>query len=256
VALFLNLADDPTIERIITPRVALSLAEFLAYEKDMQVLVILTDMTNYGEAVRELSLRREEVPTRKGFPGHLYSDLASIYERCGRVSDRKGSITQMPVVTMPNDDITHPIPDLTGYITEGQIVLSRKLHEKHYYPPVGVLESLSRLMKDAIGEGQTRADHPDLANQLYAAYANVQDVRNLAEVIGEEELSDLDKQYLAFGKAFEEQFVSQGRQEARSLEETLNLGWKILGHLPKEELTQVTEKEIKEHYPEDEQNDG
>jgi len=248
VALFLNLADDPPIERTITPHVALCLAEFLAFERGMHVLVIMTDMTNYGEAVRELSLRREEVPTRKGFPGHLYSDLASIYERCGRVHGRPGSITQMPVLTMPNDDITHPIPDLTGYITEGQIVLSRDLHRKAIYPPVGVLDSLSRLMKDAIGEDKTRADHPDLANQLYAAYANVQHVRGLAEIIGEEQLSGTDRQYLEFGEAFEQRFVAQGYEEPRGIEETLDLGWKALGHLPTGELTRVSEEAIEEHY--------
>lgn len=250
VALFLNLADDPPIERTITPHVALSLAEFLAFQRDMHVLVILTDMTNYGEAIRELSLRREEVPTRKGFPGHLYSDLASIYERCGRVRDRSGSITQIPVLTMPNDDITHPIPDLTGYITEGQIVLDRELHEKEVYPPISVLQSLSRLMKDAIGKEKTRADHPDLADQLYAAYANVQDVRDLAEIIGEEELSDTDRRYLEFGDAFEREFVNQGQQEAREMMETLDLGWRMLGHLPVDELTRMSEEDIEENYPE------
>ena len=249
VALFLNLADDPAIERTITPHVALSLAEFLAFEQEMHVLVILTDMTNYGEAVRELSMRREEVPTRKGFPGHLYSDLASIYERCGRVDGRSGSITQMPVLTMPNDDITHPIPDLTGYITEGQIVLSRDLHQKAIYPPIGVLDSLSRLMKDAIGEGKTREDHSELADQLYAAYANAQDVRGLAEIIGEEQLSSTDQQYLAFGDAFEQAFVAQGQEERRTMDQTLQLGWKTLGHLQTAELTRVSEQAIEEHYP-------
>jgi V/A-type H+-transporting ATPase subunit B len=245
------LADDPPIERTITPRVALSLAEFLAFEHDMHVLVILTDITNYGEAVRELALRREEVPTRKGFPGHLYSDLASIFERCGRVRGRGGSITQMPVVTMPNDDITHPIPDLTGYITEGQIVLTRDLHTKEIYPPIGVLQSLSRLMKDAIGEGKTRADQPDLADQLYAAFAKVQDVRDLAEIIGEEELSSTDQRYLEFGEAFERGFVSQGQRERRDMMETLDRGWRMLGHLPTDALTRVSEEAIEEYYPRD-----
>lgn len=249
VALFLNLADDPAIERIITPRVALSLAEFLAYEKEMQVLVILTDITNYGESIREISLRREEVPTRKGFPGHLYSDLASIFERCGRVSGRKGSITQMPVVTMPNDDITHPIPDLTGYITEGQIVLSRDLHEQDIYPPIDVLKSLSRLMKDAIGKDKSREDHPDLADQIYAAYANVQDVRSLAEVIGEEEITKIDKKYLKFGEAFEKEFLSQGQTEQREMMDSLDLGWQILGNLPPDELSRLSTDQIKEYYP-------
>jgi V/A-type H+-transporting ATPase subunit B len=249
-ALFLNLADDPSVERVATPHVALSLAEFLAYERDYHVLAILTDMTNYGEALREISTRQEEVPTRKGYPGHLYTDLAAIYERCGRIKGSKGSITQMPVLTMPNDDITHPLPDLTGYITEGQIVLSRELHQKDIYPPVGILPSLSRLMKDAIGEGKTRGDHPNLANQLYAAYANVQDVRDLADIIGEQELSSTDKDYMDFGEAFERRFVAQEVTESRSLSETLDLGWEILGHLPVDELTRVTEEQIQEHYHE------
>jgi V/A-type H+-transporting ATPase subunit B len=207
-------------------------------------------MTNYGEALREISTRQEEVPTRKGYPGHLYTDLAAIYERCGRIKGSKGSITQMPVLTMPNDDITHPLPDLTGYITEGQIVLSRELHQKDIYPPVGILPSLSRLMKDAIGEGKTRGDHPNLANQLYAAYANVQDVRDLADIIGEQELSSTDKDYMDFGEAFERRFVAQEVTESRSLSETLDLGWEILGHLPVDELTRVTEEQIQEHYHE------
>lgn len=248
-ALFLNLADDPPIERAVTPHVALSLAEFLAFEHDMHVLAILTDMTNYGEAMRELSTRRGEVPTRKGYPGHLYSDLAAIYERCGRVRGRAGSITQMPVLTMPNDDITHPIPDLTGYITEGQIVLGRNLNQKEIYPPIAVLPSLSRLMKDAIGKEKTRTDHPDLSNQLYAAYANVQDVRDLAAIIGEDELSETDKDYLEFGGAFEREFLAQGNMESRSLSETLDLGWKVLGQLPASELTRVSEEAIDAHYP-------
>ena len=249
VALFLNLADDPPIERIITPNVALSLAEFLAYDKGIHVLVILTDMTNYGEAIRQIALRREEVPTRKGYPGHLYSDLATIYERCGMVKGRPGSITQMPVLSMPNDDITHPIPDLTGYITEGQIVLTRDLNKKSIYPPIDVLTSLSRLMKDAIGKSRTRADHPDLSNQLYAAYAYVQEVRSLAEVIGEEELSPLDQKYMAFGDAFEQQFLGQGPDESRDMNTTLDLGWQLLSLLPEDELTRVSEQELKEHYP-------
>jgi V/A-type H+-transporting ATPase subunit B len=248
-ALFLNLADDPPVELAVTPHVALSLAEFLAFEHDMHVLAILTDMTSYGEAMRELSTRREEVPTRKGYPGHLYTDLANIYERCGRIQGQVGSITQVPVLTMPNDDITHPIPDLTGYITEGQIVLSRDLQQQEIYPPIGVLPSLSRLMKDAIGEGQTRADHPGLSNQLYAAYAQVQNVRGLADIIGKEELGQMDKDYLAFGDAFEHQFLAQRQDEARSLPETLDLGWEVLGKLPKEELTRVSQKTIDEHYP-------
>jgi V/A-type H+-transporting ATPase subunit B len=247
-ALFLNLADDPSIERIVTPHVALSLAEFLAFERRMHVLAIMTDMTNYGEAMREVSIRREEVPTRKGYPGHLYSDLANIYERCGRVHGRRGSITQMPVLTMPNDDITHPIPDLTGYITEGQIVLSRDLYDSGVYPPIGVLHSLSRLMKDAIGENKTRCDHPDLSDQLYSAYAHSQEVRDLAEIIGEEGLTATDKRYVEFGDAFEGQFVNQGEREVRSLDQTLDLGWQMLGHLPASELRRVSQQEIQEHY--------
>lgn len=256
VALFLNLADDPPIERIITPEVALSLAEFLAYEKGIHVLVILTDMTNYGEAIRQIALRREEVPTRKGYPGHLYSDLAGIYERCGRVKGRPGSITQMPVLSMPNDDITNPIPDLTGYITEGQIVLTRDLNKKNIYPPIDVLTSLSRLMKDAIGKGKTRADHPDLSNQLYAAYAHVQEVRSLAEVIGEEELSPLDQKYMAFGNDFEQHFLNQGLDESRDMNVTLDLGWKILGTLPEDELTRVSKAELQAHYPKTDTDGG
>jgi V/A-type H+-transporting ATPase subunit B len=248
-SLFLNLADDPSIERIVTPHVALSLAEFLAFDRGMHVLVIMTDMTNYGEAMREVSIRREEVPTRKGYPGHLYSDLANIYERCGRAHGRSGSITQMPVLTMPNDDITHPVPDLTGYITEGQIVFSRDLHDSGIYPPIGVLHSLSRLMKDAIGKGKTRADHPNLSNQLYASYAHSQEVRDLAEIIGEDGLNPTDKRYLDFGIAFEGQFVNQGAREARDLDETLDLGWKMLGNLPTSELRRVTQEQIQEHYP-------
>jgi V/A-type H+-transporting ATPase subunit B len=247
-ALFLNLADDPPMERVITPRVALSLAEFLAFQHDMHVLVILTNMTNYGEALRELSSRRDEVPGRKGYPGYLYSDLASIYERCGRVTGSSGSITQVPILTMPNDDITHPIPDLTGYITEGQIVLSRDLHRQGLYPPVNVLPSLSRLMKDGIGEGGTRADHPHLANQLYAAYAYVQQVRALAAVIGEEEMAPVDRAYLEFGQAFERRFVAQGAGEAREITRTLDLGWELLSLLPASELTRVSEEELKAHY--------
>jgi V/A-type H+-transporting ATPase subunit B len=247
-ALFLNLADDPPVERTITPRVALSLAEFLAFQHEMQVLVIMTDITNYGEALRELSTRREEVPTRKGYPSYMYSDLASLFERCGRVRDRAGSITQMPVLTMPNDDITHPIPDLTGYITEGQIVLSRELYQKGIYPPISVLPSLSRLMDDGIGEGQTRADHPDLADQLYAAYARVQNVRNLADIIGEADLSSTDRDYMEFGDDFERRFVAQRHDEARTIIETLDLGWEALGRLPREELTRVSEEQIEEYY--------
>lgn len=247
-ALFLNRADDPAVERIITPRAALSLAEFLAFQHDMHILVLLTDMTNYGEALREISNRRGEVPTRKGFPGYLYSDLAQIYERCGRVEGCEGSITIMPVLTMPNDDITHPIPDLTGYITEGQIVLSRDLQRKGIYPPIDVLPSLSRLMKDGIGEGETREDHQDLSNQLYAAYSEVQNAREMAQIIGEEDLPERDRKYLRFGEAFEQQFLTQQRSEARKLVETLERGWKVLSLLPKEELSRVSEEQIDKYY--------
>ncbi|MFW5854674.1 MAG: V-type ATP synthase subunit B [Thermodesulfobacteriota bacterium] len=255
-ALFLNLADDPAVERIITPRAALSLAEFLAFQHEMHILVILTDMTNYGEALREISNRRGEVPTRKGFPGYLYSDLAQIFERCGRVQGCDGSITIMPILTMPNDDITHPIPDLTGYITEGQIVLSRDLDRKGIYPPINVLPSLSRLMKDGIGEGETRDDHQDLSNQLYAAYSEVQNAREMAHIIGEEDLPERDKHYLRFGEAFENRFLTQERSEARELTETLDLGWEVLSLLPKKELTRVSEADIEAHYPEDREGTG
>jgi V/A-type H+-transporting ATPase subunit B len=248
VAMFLNLADDPPVERIVTPRAALTLAEYLAYEREMHVLVVLTDMTNYGEALRQISNIRGEVPSRKGYPGYLYSDLASMYERTGRVRTSKGSITQIPILTMPNDDITHPMPDLTGYITEGQIVLGRELSFAGVYPPVTVLPSLSRLMKDGIGKGRTRDDHPRWAAQLYAAYARTQDVRALASVIGEEELSDTDQKYLKFGRAFEHEFVNQGFTENRSIERTLEIGWKLLSMLPKTELTRVTLEEIAQYY--------
>jgi len=247
-AMFLNLADDPPMERIIAPRAALTLAEFLAFERGMHVLVILTDMTNYGEALRELASQRGEVPSRKGYPGYLYSDLASIYERTGILRDTPGSITQVPILSMPNDDISHPLPDLTGYITEGQIVLSRELFRGGVYPPVNVLPSLSRLMKDGIGEGQTRDDHPAVSNQLYAAYAHVQEIRSLSAVIGEEELSEVDKQYVAFGEAFERRFVQQGPAEARTIEETLDRGWEVLSLLPREELTRISEEMIDAHY--------
>jgi V/A-type H+-transporting ATPase subunit B len=247
VVMFLNLADDPSIERLITPRCALTTAEYLAFYEGIHILVILTDMTNYAEALREIASAREEVPSRKGYPGYMYSDLASIYERTGRIRGLKGTITQLPILTMPNDDINHPIPDLTGYITEGQIVLSRELHTKGIYPPVNVPRSLSRLMKDGIGEGKTRSDHLNLQSQLYAAYANVQSVRSLASVIGEEELSEIDKHYLEFGEHFEREFVGQGVDEDRAIEETLDTGWEMLSHLPETELHRVTEQEISEH---------
>ena len=248
VAMFLNLADDPPVERLITPRAALTLAEYLAFERNMHVLVILTDMTNYCEALRQISNIRGEVPSRKGFPGYLYSDLASLYERTGRIRTSTGSITQLPILTMPNDDITHPVPDLTGYITEGQITLSRDLDHQGIYPPVAVLPSLSRLAKDGIGEGKTRPDHSHWTSQLFAAYAHVQDVRALASVIGEEELSKVDQQYVRFGRAFESEFVKQGVTENRSMETTLAIGWRLLSMLPQEELTRVSLGEINQYY--------
>ncbi len=248
VAMFLNLADDPPVERLITPRAALTLAEFLAYERGMHVLVILTDMTNYCEALRQISNVRGEVPSRKGYPGYLYSDLASMYERTGRIRTSEGSITQIPILTMPNDDITHPVPDLTGYITEGQITLGRDLDHQGIYPPIAVLPSLSRLMKDGIGHGRTRDDHPHLGAQLYAAYAHMQDVRALASVIGEEELGTVDQQYLKFGRAFEREFVNQALTENRNIERTLDIGWQLVSMLPQEELTRLSREELKQYY--------
>ena len=242
-----NLADDPIIERITTPRCALTAAEYLAFEENMHVLVIMTNITSYCEALREISASREEVPSRKGYPGYLYSDLATLYERAGMMKGKKGSITQIPILTMPNDDITHPVPDLTGYITEGQIILSRDLYQRDIYPPVNVLPSLSRLMKDGIGEGYTREDHPDLANQVFSSYSRVQDIRSLAQVIGEEELSDTDKKYLEFGKQFERQFVRQSFDENRSLDRTLDLMWELLKILPKSELTRVKPEYINKY---------
>jgi V/A-type H+-transporting ATPase subunit B len=248
VTMFLNLASDPAEERVLTPRCALTLAEYLAFEKGMHVLVILIDMTNYAEALREIAAAREEVPSRKGYPGYLYSDLAEIYERTGRVRGRPGSITQLPILTMPNMDITHPIPDLTGYITEGQIVLDWELFQKDVYPPIGVLPCLSRLMKDAIGEGRTRKDHGRLSSQLYAAYAEAGRVRSLAAVIGEEELSDVDRAYLEFGEAFERRFVAQKLDENRTFADTLDLGWELLRILPERVLTRVSREEIDQYY--------
>jgi len=227
--------------------VALTVAEYLAFDRNKHVLVIMTDMTNYCEALREVASARGDVPTRKGYPGYLYSDLASLYERTGRVEGSDGSITQIPIVSMPNNDITHPVPDLTGYITEGQIVLDPKLHRQGISPPIAVLPSLSRLMKDGIGEGFTRDDHPNLANQLYGSYARVQQIRNIASIIGEEELSEVDKRYLAFGEFFEQQFLSQG-EENRTIEETLDLGWKALGLLPVEELNRLKKSQIEKYY--------
>ena len=248
VAMFINLANDPVVERLITPKIALTLAEYLAFEKEMHILVILTDMTSFAEAMREVSSSKGEIPSRKGYPGYLYSELAAIYERAGIVQGVNGSVTQLPILTMPNDDITHPIPDLTGYITEGQIVLERELHGQSIYPPINILPSLSRLMKDGIGEGYTREDHQDLANQLFSAYAKVGDARNLASAIGEDELSPTDKKYLEFGKAFEERYIGQGPNENRSMEETLNLGWELLRLLPREELDRIDTKILDKYY--------
>ena len=246
--LFVNLANDPAIERISTPRMALTAAEYLAFEKDMHVLVIMTDITNYADALREVSAARKEVPGRRGYPGYMYTDLATIYERAGRQNGKDGSITMIPILTMPNDDITHPIPDLTGYITEGQIVLDRSLQGQGLYPPVNVLPSLSRLMKDGIGEGYTRADHQPLANQLFASYAKVIDARSLASVIGEEELSPTDKKYIEFGRLFESKFVNQGFNENRSIEQSLDLGWELLSTLPRAELDRVDDALLDQYY--------
>ncbi len=248
VALFLSLADDPSIEKTVTPKTALTLAEHLAFDKGKQVLVIMTDMTNYCESLREISTMRGEIPSRKGYPGYLYSNLAEIYERSGKIAGLSGSITQLPILTMPNDDISHPIPDLTGYITEGQIVFDRELAGRGVYPPINCLASLSRLMKDGIGEGMTRADHPHLSNQLYASYSKVKEVRNLASVIGEEELSETDNLYMKFGDFFEHKFLNQAFDEDRSIDQTLDLAWKALSILPSEELQRLTEEEISEHY--------
>ena len=246
--MFLNLANDPVVERLITPKVALTAAEYLAFEKGMHILVILTDITSFCEAMREVSSSRGEIPSRKGYPGYLYSELATLYERAGIVQGVEGSVTQIPILTMPNDDITHPIPDLTGYITEGQIVLDRQLHGQSIYPPISVLPSLSRLMKDGIGEGYTRADHQDVANQLFSCYAKVGDARSLASVIGEDELSPIDKQYLVFGNEFEHEFIGQGMDENRSMEDTLNKAWELLGLLPREELDRVNTKVLDQYY--------
>ncbi|MBU5590697.1 V-type ATP synthase subunit B [Clostridium sp. MSJ-4] len=248
VVMFTNLADDPIVERIITPRCALTAAEYLAFEEGMHVLVILTDITSYCEALRELSSLREEVPSRKGYPGYLYSDLASLYERAGMMEGEKGSITQIPILTMPNDDITHPVPDLTGFITEGQIVLSRGIQQRDIYPPVNILPSLSRLMKDGIGEGYTREDHAEVSNQIFAAYSRVQDVIALAQVIGEDELSETDRTYMEFGRLFEEKFLKQEYDEDRDMMETLDLAWEILNILPKNELDRVSPDMLKKYY--------
>lgn len=248
VVMFLNLANDPVVERLITPKIALTTAEYLAFEKNMHILVILTDITSFCEAMREVSSSKGEIPSRKGYPGYLYSELATLYERAGIVKGIDGSVTQIPILTMPNDDITHPIPDLTGYITEGQIVLDRALHGQSIYPPISVLPSLSRLMKDGIGEGYTREDHQDVANQLFSCYAKVGDARSLASVIGEDELSDIDKLYLIFGKMFERHFIGQSPEENRDIETTLNIGWKLLGLLPREELDRIDTKLLDKYY--------
>jgi V/A-type H+-transporting ATPase subunit B len=248
VVTFINLADDPPIERLILPRVALTCAEYLAFELDKHVLVVMTDMTYYAEALREIATAKGDVPSRKGFPGYLYSDLAEIYERAGRIRGKAGSITLIPVVSMPSDDITHPVPDLTGYITEGQIVLSRELAAAGIAPPVAVLPSLSRLMKDGIGEGMTREDHARVASQLFAAYAKAQEVRSLAAIIGAEELSEEDNRYLQFAQAFETRFVGQGETEDRSIFDTLDLAWEVLSLLPREVLTRLSEKDLDARY--------
>jgi len=248
VVMYINTADDPIVERISTPRCALTAAEYLAFKHNMHVLVILTDMTSYAEALREISTAKEEVPSRKGYPGYLYSDLSTIYERAGMLKSCEGSITLIPILTMPNDDITHPIPDLTGFITEGQIVLNRELNQKSIYPPIDILPSLSRLMKDGIGADYTREDHSDLSSQIFAAYSKVQDVRSLAQIIGEDDLSDIDKLYLQFGREFERKFISQGKNENRSINETLDLGWNVLSILPVNELDRMKSEMIEKYY--------
>jgi V/A-type H+-transporting ATPase subunit B len=254
----MNLANDPAIERISTPRMALTAAEYLAFEKDMHVLVILTDITNYAEALREVSAARKEVPGRRGYPGYLYTDLATMYERAGRIKGKKGSITQIPILTMPEDDKTHPIPDLTGYITEGQIILSRPLHKKGIEPPIDVLPSLSRLKDKGIGvdkhtgKKKTREDHADTMNQLFAAYARGKECKELSAILGQAALSDVDKLYAKFADEFEKQYVSQGFETDRSIEDTLNLGWKLLSILPKSELKRIKDQYIEKYFPKDE----
>ncbi len=250
VVMFLNLSNDPVIERTLTPRCALTTAEYLAFELDMHILVIMTDMTSYAEALREFSSSKGEIPGRKGYPGYLYSDLASLYERAGMIKGKPGSVTQIPILTMPNDDITHPVPDLTGYITEGQIVLDRALESSGIYPPVSILPSLSRLMKDGIGEGFTREDHSALANQLFACYAKVMEARSLASVIGEDELSPEYKKIMEFGKAFESKFLNQGINEDRTIKQSLDLGWQLLSKLSKEELDRIDQKILDKYYHE------
>ncbi|MGM0688567.1 MAG: V-type ATP synthase subunit B [Bacillota bacterium] len=251
--LFINLADDPAIERIATPRMALTAAEYLAYEQDMHVLVILTDLTNYAEALREISAARKEVPGRRGYPGYLYTDLSSIYERAGRIQGREGSITQLPILSMPENDITHPIPDLTGYITEGQVIVSQELHRKGLYPPIDVLPSLSRLKDKGIGEGKTREDHADTMNQLYAAYARGKEAKELAAILGEAALSEADKKFSRFADEFESRYVTQGEEEDRTIEETLKLGWELLSLLPRVELKRVRDEYIEKYLPDQEE---
>merc|ERR1712137_465706 len=248
VVLFMNLANDPTIERIVTPRLALTAAEYFAYTREQHVFVILTDMSSYADALREVSAAREEVPGRRGYPGYMYTDLATIYERAGRIEGRKGSITQIPILTMPNDDITHPTPDLTGYITEGQIYIDRQLYNRQIYPPINVLPSLSRLMKSAIGEGMTRRDHGDISNQLYANYAIGKDVQAMKAVVGEEALSSDDLLYLEFLDKFEHKFVNQGPYENRNIFDTLEIAWGLLRTFPKEMLKRIPEKTLKGFY--------
>lgn len=248
VVMFINLANDPVVERISTPRCALTVAENLAFEHDYDVLVVMTDITSYCEALREISSAREEVPSRKGYPGYLYSDLATLYERAGVIRGKEGSITFLPILTMPNDDISHPIPDLTGYITEGQIVLGRDLYRNNIYPPVSALPSLSRLMKDGIGEGYTREDHPEVANQLFASYSKVQEARALAQIIGEDDLSIADQKILEFGRQFESKFVTQSIQEERSIERSIEIAWEILRVLPKEELDRISDEILNKYY--------
>ncbi|MGL4670426.1 MAG: ATP synthase subunit B [Methanobacteriaceae archaeon] len=253
VTVFMNLADDPAIERILTPKMALTAAEYLAFEHDMHVLVILTDLTNYCEALREISAARDEVPGRRGYPGYMYTDLAGLYERAGRIAGQEGSITQMPILVMPQDDITHPIPDLTGYITEGQIVLGRELHRKGIYPPVDVLPSLSRLMSGGIGDERTREDHSGVSDQLYSAYAEGRDLRDLVAVVGEEALTERDQKFLKFADEFENQFITQAKDEDRTIQDTLDLGWKLLSLLPKSELKRVKEEHIPKYLPDAEE---
>ena len=245
--LFINKADDPSVERLVTPRMALTTAEYFAFEKNMHVLVILTDMTNYCESLREIGAAREEIPGRRGYPGYMYTDLSQLYERAGMIKGRKGSVTQLPILTMPGDDKTHPIPDLTGYITEGQVQLARELARKNIYPPIDVLPSLSRLMKDGIGKGKTREDHPKVADQMFALYAEGKDLRGLVAIVGEEALSERDLRKLGFAKRFEEEFLQQGLSEDRSIKKTLDLAWTLLSDIPEEELTKI-DKKIREQY--------